>query len=93
MKDTKTRKATVVISCVAVVAIMFLLIAAGLSGCNKSLIDTTYHYDYAVLVKPNGEIVEGEVQSWDDYEGDQIQVKIDGVTYLVHSSDVCLESR
>lgn len=35
-------------------------------------------------------IVEGKLNSWDDYEGDQLQVKIDGVTYLVHSSNVVL---
>ena len=37
-----------------------------------------------------GTIVEGKLNSWDDYEGDQLQVKIDGVTYLVHSSNVVL---
>ena len=36
----------------------------------------------------------GAVQSWTDYEdGDQIQVKIDGITYLVHSSNIALEMR
>lgn len=87
------KNAKVALIGVIAAALMLVLLLCCLSGCNKSLIDTTYHYDYAVLVKPNGEVVEGEVQSWDDYEGDQIQVKIDGVTYLVHSSDICLESR
>ena len=41
----------------------------------------------------NGEVVEGKVSSWTDFEdGDQIQVKIDGKTYLVHSSNVVLIS-
>lgn len=31
-----------------------------------------------------------DVESWRDYEGDQLQVVIDGVTYLVHSSNVVL---
>ena len=36
-------------------------------------------------------VVEGKIDSWTDYEdGDQIQVTINGVTYLVHSSDVVL---
>ena len=39
---------------------------------------------------PDGTIVEGRLESWDDYEGDQLQVKIDGVTYLIHSSNVVL---
>ena len=39
------------------------------------------------------EIVEGKVASWTDFEdGDQIQVKIDGKTYLVHSANIVLIS-
>ena len=32
----------------------------------------------------------GKVESWCDYEGDQLQVVIDGVTYLVHSSNIVM---
>lgn len=67
-----------------------ILLVATLSGCNKQMLDTTYKFDKAIISLPNGEVVEGKVDSWKDYEGDQIQVKIDGVTYLVHSSDVVL---
>ena len=31
-----------------------------------------------------------KVDSWNDYEGDQLQVKINGTTYLAHSSNVVL---
>ena len=62
-----------------------------LTGCNRQVIDLTYHYDRAIIQLPNGEIIDGEVESWTDYEdGDQLQIKIDGVTYLVHSQDVAL---
>lgn len=62
-----------------------------MTGCNKQWIDTTYHFDRAILSLPDGTVIEGEVESWTDFnDGDQIQVKIDGVTYLVHSSDVVL---
>lgn len=63
-----------------------------LAGCgNKTMFDTTYTFDRVILTLPNGEIIEGDVEHWCDYEdGDQIQVKIDGVTYLVHSSNVVL---
>ena len=71
--------------------IIALLLVATLSGCNKQIFDTTYNFDRAIISLPNGEIVEGKIDSWKDYEdGDQIQVKIDGVTYLVHSSNVVL---
>ena len=64
-----------------------------MSGCNKQMMDLTYSYEYAILALPNGEVVEGKVTSWTDFEdGDQIQVKIAGKTYLVHSSNIVLIS-
>ena len=75
-------------------AIIALLSCLVLSGCNKQMVDLTYSYEYAVLALPNGEVVEGKVSSWTDFEdGDQIQVRIDGKTYLVHSSNVVLISK
>lgn len=74
-----------------VTTLMLMLMAATLSSCNYDVVDTTYSFDRAIISLPNGKIVEGKVGSWKDYEdGDQIQVKIDGITYLVHSSDVVL---
>lgn len=62
-----------------------------LCGCNRQMIDLTYKYDRAYVRLPNGTIVEGQVASWRDYDdGDQIQVKIDGKTYLVHASQIAL---
>lgn len=68
-----------------------LLFAAVLSGCNKQIIDTTYRFDYAYIVLPNCECVEGRVDKWKDYDdGDQIQVTIDGTTYLTDTTRVTL---
>ena len=62
-----------------------------MTGCNRQIVDTTLTFDKAIISLPNGEIVEGKVTSWKDYaDGDQIQVKINGKTYLVHSSNVAL---
>lgn len=63
-----------------------------LGGCgNKDLFDTVYNYDYAIIQLPNGEIIEGKVEKWTDYEdGDQLQITIDGVIYLVHSNNISL---
>ena len=64
-----------------------------MSGCNKQMVDLTYSYERAVLSLPNGEVIEGKVSSWTDFEdGDQIQVRIEGKTYLVHSSNIVLIS-
>lgn len=58
---------------------------------NKQIFDTTYTFNRAIIELPNGEIIEGKVDSWRDYEdGDQIQVVIEGKTYLVHSSKIVL---
>ena len=74
-------------------AVIVLLTVCLLSACNKQMVDLTYSYERAVLSLPNGEIIEGKVSSWTDFEdGDQIQVRIDGKTYLVHSSNVVLIS-
>ena len=79
----------------ALAAALILLAAfLVLAGCNKQMVDLTYSYEYAIIGLPNGEVVEGRVSSWKDFEdGDQIQVKIDGKTYLVHSSNVVLISK
>lgn len=74
-----------------ILAVLSVLV---LSGCNKQMVDLTYSYEYAIIGLPNGETVEGKVSSWTDFEdGDQLQVKIDGKTYLVHSSNVVLISK
>ena len=75
----------------AIILSMCLTSTACSNGWNRQIFDTTYHFDRAIISLPDGTIVEGKVQSWTDYEdGDQLQIKIDGVTYLVHSSDAVL---
>lgn len=69
------------------------IMSMSLVGCNKQVFDTTYSYERAILCLPNGEVIEGKVQSWTDFEdGDQIQAKIDGKQYLIHSEDIVLIS-
>ena len=73
-------------------AILALGMALSLAGCgNRQMIDLTYSYKYAIISLPNGEIVEGKVDSWKDFEdGDQLQITVDGVTYLVHATDAAV---
>ena len=74
-------------------ALIVILSVALLAGCNKQMVDLTYSYERAILCLPNGEVIEGKVSSWTDFEdGDQIHVRIDGKTYLVHSSNIVLIS-
>ena len=74
------------------VAMVLMMVLTLFAGCgNMELIDTTYTFDRAIISMPDGTVISGKVQSWTDYEdGDQIQVKISGVTYLVHSSQIVL---
>lgn len=64
------------------------------TGCNKQIIDTTWNFDYAYVKLPDGSVVQGELSSWKDWDdSDVIQVKIKGVTYLTHYSNVVLIDR
>ena len=73
--------------------VLALILVFLMAGCNKQMVDLTYSYERAILSLPNGEVIEGKVSSWTDFEdGDQIQVRIDGKTYLVHSSNIVLIS-
>lgn len=73
-------------------AVLLLVLAVSLCACNYQMLDTKYHFDRAQIVMPDGSLVSGKVQSWTDYEGEQLQIKIDGVTYLVHSENVVMIS-
>lgn len=75
-------------------AILTFGLISSMSACNYKVVDTTYNWAYAIVSFPNGDLVEGKVESWRDYEdGDQIQVTIDSVTYLVHATDIVLMTK
>ena len=87
----KVHRFLTVILIVLIAFITIGVVLVGLTSCNKQIFDTTYSFDKAIIELPNGDVIEGEVKSWTDYDdGDQIQVNIDGTTYLVHSSNVTL---
>lgn len=76
--------------------LLFLMLLGGvLAGCgNKEIFDTTYTFDYAMISLPNGDIVEGEIKSWTDYEGEQLQITFEnGDTYLVSSMNAILKTK
>ena len=69
------------------------LIASLLTGCqtNKKydLFDTQ-GYNYVIMSLPNGEIVEVKIKYWRDFEGEQLEIKINDVIYLVSSYNCVL---
>ena len=73
------------------IGVLLIALIFALTACNRQMIDITYKFDRAIVALPTGIIVEGKVDSWKDFEdGDQIQVKIEGKTYLTHASNVIL---
>ena len=76
-------------------AILLFVIIVTTSACsNRAVFDTHFTFDEAIVALPDGTIVKGQVSSWNDYEdGDQLQVTINGVTYLTHASNVVLIDR
>ncbi len=73
--------------------LVVLMLTAMLCGCNAQIIDLTYSYEYGYVKLPNGEVIEGAVSSWKDYDnGDVVQVVIGGKTYLTHYENVVLVS-
>jgi len=62
-----------------------------LTACNKQIFDTTWNFDYAYIKMPDGSVIQGKVDSWDDFDdSDAVQIKINGVTYLTHYCNVVM---
>ena len=77
------------------VILVLLMCALVLCGCqigNRNIgWDTTQTFRWAIIQLGNGELIEGAVESWRDFEdGDEVQLTINGITYLTHYSNVIL---
>lgn len=78
-----------------ILALVLILCAMSFCACsigNRQIgIDTTHTFRWAIIQLGNGELIEGTVTSWRDFnDGDEIQVTINGITYLTHYSNVIL---
>lgn len=87
---------TIIASILLLIAIVcsWLLIKSSkniiLNG-NEQIIDINYRFTWGIIELGNGELIEGQVTSWKDYnESDMIQVTMNNITYLTHSSNVIL---
>lgn len=75
---------------IAIIAILCFIIVV-FTSCNKQLLDTTYNYNKAIIDLKNGEVVEINIKSWRDYDGEQLQITAeDGTVYLVSSINCTL---
>ena len=79
------------------IIVFMLIFALCLTGCqigNRKIgFDTTQTFHWAIIQLGNGELIEGSVDSWRDFEeSDVVQVTIKGNTYLTHYSNVILST-
>lgn len=79
------------IICVVLILTLALALTACQVGNRQVGWDTTQTFTHAILELGNGEIVEGTVTSWRDFdESDVVQFTMNGITYLTHYSKVIL---
>jgi hypothetical protein len=83
---------------VAFICVILVIVSLGIGILftfigNRTIIDTKFYYDYAIVQLADGSVIKGKVDSWRDYEGEQIQITINGETWLVHSANVSLRAR
>lgn len=78
---------------IAAILLIVALVLAVCTGCNKQIIDLKYNFKYAIVQRYDGEQII-ELRSWNDYDGEQIQlVDTDGRTWLVSSYNTILISK
>lgn len=79
------------IICVVLILSLALALTACQVGNRQVGWDTTQTFTHAILELGNGEIVEGTVTSWHDFDdSDVVQFTMNGITYLTHYSKVIL---
>lgn len=81
-----------VIALVALLAVSALLLSGCSIGNRQIGLDTTQSFRWAIVELGNGELIEGQVTAWRDFnESDAVQFTLDnGITYLTHYSKVIL---
>ena len=76
----------------AAIGMGFLL---ALGGCgNQSLLGSNETYSYAQIKTPDGEVIQGKVESWSSANGTTVQLVMeDGNVYYVSSMNVTLSAK
>ena len=80
---------------VAIFVLFIFIICFCLTSCqigNRKIgIDTTQTFRWAIIQLGNGELIEGPVDYWRDFdESDAVQITVNGVTYLTHYANAIL---
>ena len=56
-----------------------------ITGCNKEIFDTSYSFNQ-IVCNYDGIKFELNIDKWNDYEGEQLQIKSEGKTYLLSAN-------
>lgn len=75
---------------ISILAFCCAAIALIATSCNRTVFDTQYTFDKAIIQRVGGEQVV-DIKSWCDYEGEQIQLELkDGSVIIVSSYNTIL---
>ena len=78
------------ISLILATAMLALCMIVFSSCGNYEMFDTTYSFNYAYVVWPDGKAEKLAIKSWTDYEGEQIQIKTEDDKVYVFNSVNCV---
>ena len=79
------------IAIITLIITLCLTLTACQIGNRKIGFDTTQTFHWAIIQLGNGELIEGSVDSWRDFDSsDTVQITINGITYLTHYTNVIL---
>jgi len=80
-----------IVALMVVLAVCTVALCACQVGNRQIGFDTAQKFSWAIIQLGNGELIEGPVTSWRDFDdGDELQLVIRGKTYLTHYSNVIL---
>lgn len=80
---------------ILILVLILALCVIGLSACkvgNRQIgFDTTQTFKYAVIQLGNGELIEGEIETWRDFKNsEEVQITIKGIAYLTSYENVIM---
>lgn len=70
---------------IIIIAILIILTGIILSSCNRSIVDTNYTFDIAIISRAGGDQIV-KIKKWKDYEGEQYQLVLEDDTVILVSS-------
>lgn len=74
---------------ILIVATIIVLMACILASCNKQILDFNYKFEYA-YIKVGDEWQNHKIDSWKDYDGEQLQLHLENGDVILISSVNCI---